>query len=539
MRKIRATREFPLALRLLLFNQFGIDIGFYLLMPFLAAYLEQGLGMSAALVGLVLGARNLSQQGLFILGGSAADRLGPRVVIIVGCALRTVGFALFAFGSSLPLLLGASVLTGVAAALFYPAVRTYVALESGERKAEAFALLNVYATTGSLMGLLLGSVLFLADFRLCALVGASVFGVLTVAQAMVLPIRGEAPARTSVSVLGDWREAICNRRFLLLCLATTGMFTMENQLYLLLPEGALQASGWKASAGVLLAAGALANMMFQLRITRALARNGGGTRWVSSGLVVMGVSFLPPLLVCIDHPPDSKGEAVARLAVMVLGSVMLFFGIMVAHPTVMEMVPLFGRESLTGTYFGLFYVFSGLAATGGNAVVGRAMDLGEQTGHPWLPWICCLSFGLASAGAVALLHRARMLPGVLVTPAAPVASGTPVASATPVAEGPAGGGAVVKRAAAPVVPREPVVSREPMVSREPVVSRDPVVPSVSNSVSTPASKPVSNSVAKAAKSPAPALESAATAGDGHRPQDPARLPGPARTTDDAADQPPR
>ncbi|MEU5050279.1 MFS transporter [Streptomyces sp. NPDC021096] len=505
MRNIRATRDFSLALRLLLFNQFGIDIGFYLLMPFLAAYLEQGLGMSAALVGLVLGARNLSQQGLFILGGSAADRLGPRVVIITGCALRTVGFALFAFGSSLWLLLCASVLTGLAAALFYPAVRTYVALESGERKAEAFALLNVYATSGSLIGLLLGSVLFLADFRLCALVAAAVFGLLTIAQAMVLPTRGAPPRGPSATVLADWREACCNRRFLLFSLATTGMFTMENQLYLLLPEGALDASGWKGAAGVLLAAGAIANMMFQLRITRALERNGGGTRWVSSGLVIMGVSFLPPLLVCGSEPPGSTSEAMARTLVMVTGSVMLFFGIMVAHPTAMELIPQFGRESLTGTYFGLFYVFSGIAATGGNAVVGRAMDIGKQAGLYWLPWVCCLSFGLASAGAVAMLYRARMLPGVPVPSSTPVAEGPVVGTAT---MGKVMGTAVVKRAAAPVVPMAPATPGTP-------------------------------SAAKGPQRPTPALESTANASEGIRPPDTARLPGPARATDDTSDQPPR
>ncbi|MFI9202591.1 MFS transporter [Streptomyces sp. NPDC053048] len=473
-------------------------------MPFLAAYLEQGLGMSAALVGLVLGARNLSQQGLFILGGSMADRLGPRVVIIAGCALRTVGFGLFAFGNSLWLLLSASVLTGLAAALFYPAVRTYVALEAGDRKAEAFALLNVYATIGSLMGLLLGSVLFLADFRLCAVGAAAVFGVLTVAQAMVLPTRGVAPEGPSAKVLSDWREAFCNRRFLLFSIATTGMFTMENQLYLLLPEGALRAAGWKGAAGVLLAAGAIANMLFQLRITRALARNGGGTRWVSWGLVVMGLSFLPPLLVCGTPPPDGTGAAVARMLVMVTGSVLLFFGIMIAHPTAMEMIPGFGRESLTGTYFGLFYVFSGIAATGGNAVVGRTMDIGEQTGLYWLPWMCCLAFGLASAAAVGLLYRAGMLPVVPVPSGAPVAEGPVVGKVAGPTSGPAPGTAIVKRAAAPVVPMAPGAP----------------------------------SVVKSPNGTAPALESAASASEIVRPQDPARLPGPSRSGDDTADQPP-
>ncbi len=157
MRTWHEIRQFPLAVRLLLVNQLGVNTGFYLLVPYLATHLTDNLGMSAAVVGVVLGVRNLSQQGLFIIGGSAADRLGARGVIIAGCGLRTVGFALFALGDSPAVLLAASVLSGLAGALFNPAVRAYLAQEAGERKAEAFALFNVFATTGALIGPLLGS----------------------------------------------------------------------------------------------------------------------------------------------------------------------------------------------------------------------------------------------------------------------------------------------------------------------------------------------------------------------------------------------
>lgn len=201
-------------MRLLLVNQLGVNTGFYLLIPYLATHLSDDLGLSAAVVGVVLGLRNLSQQGLFLIGGSAADRLGARGVIIAGCALRTVGFGLFALGDSLPLLIAASILSGLAGALFNPAVRTYVAQEAGERKAEAFALFNVFATTGALLGPLLGTLLLLVDFRAAAVTAAGVFAVLTLAQLLVLPA-GEVPAPTAASsptgarpraTAGSWRS---------------------------------------------------------------------------------------------------------------------------------------------------------------------------------------------------------------------------------------------------------------------------------------------------------------------------------------------
>ncbi|MBT2423179.1 MFS transporter [Streptomyces sp. ISL-22] len=396
MKTWREMRGFPLAVQLLLVNQLGVNTGFYLLIPYLATHLGENLGMSAAVVGIVLGVRNLSQQGLFIIGGSASDRLGARGVIIAGCALRTVGFALFALGDGLAVLLAASVLSGLAGALFNPAVRAYLAQEAGERKAEAFALFNVFATTGALIGPLLGSALLLVDFRTSALTAAGIFALLTVAQALVLPARKVQPSGNN-GVLGDWREVLGNRAFLAFALAMVGMFTLENQLYLLLPDGAREATGWDGAAGIVFLVGTVANLALQLRITTGLKSRGDRARWIAVGLAVMGLAFLPPALS-------------AGVVPVLAGTLLLYLGIMIASPFVMELIPRFGRAELTGTYFGIFYVVSGVAAALGNTAVGWAMDAGERGGHAWLPWVCCALFGLASAGGVAWLHRRGALP---------------------------------------------------------------------------------------------------------------------------------
>jgi predicted MFS family arabinose efflux permease len=381
VRTLRAVRAFPLPVRLLLVNQLGVNTGFYLLIPYLATHLGQDLGLSAVAVGLVLGVRNLSQQGLFILGGSAADRLGARGVIIAGCGLRTVGFGLFALGDGMAVLLAASVLSGLAGALFNPAVRTYLAHESGERKAEAFALFNVFATTGALLGPLLGTALLLVDFRVAALAAAGIFALLTVAQALALPARPVPPPSTGV--LGDWREVLGDRRFLAFALALVGLYALESQLYLLLPDRAREATGWDGSVSLLFLTSTVANLTLQLRITRALQQCGSRGRWIACGLLVAGLGFLPPLLF---------GGLLPLLVTVLL----LHTGVMIAQPFVQELIPAFGRDSLTGTYYGVFYLVSGLAAALGNAAVGWAMDAAH-----WAPWLLCCALGLTCALAVA------------------------------------------------------------------------------------------------------------------------------------------
>ncbi len=120
--------------RMLMINQFGINLGFYMLMPYLAGYLAGPLGLAAWAIGLVLGVRNFSQQGMFIIGGTLADRLGFKPLIVSGCVLRTAGFGLLVFADSLPAVLVASAATGFAGALFNPAVRAYLAADAGPRR---------------------------------------------------------------------------------------------------------------------------------------------------------------------------------------------------------------------------------------------------------------------------------------------------------------------------------------------------------------------------------------------------------------------
>jgi hypothetical protein len=211
-------------------------------------------------------------------------------------------------------------------------------------------------------------------------------------------------------VLGDWREVLANRAFLAFALAMVGMFAMESQLYLLLPDGARRASGWEgATAGIFLI-GTLANLTLQMRITRRLKERGSRARWIAVGLAVMGLSFVPPMTVADSPGPVGAWQAFLSLLPVLTGALLLYIGVMVAQPFVMELIPEFGRPELTGTYFGIFYVVSGIATAVGNGVVGWAMDSAGRSGSGWLPWACCLLFGLASAGGVAWLHRLRSLP---------------------------------------------------------------------------------------------------------------------------------
>ena len=64
--------------RMLLVSELAFNIGFFMVLPFLAVHLWQDLALAGWLVGLVLGVRTFSQQGLFLLGGAVVDRFVVR-----------------------------------------------------------------------------------------------------------------------------------------------------------------------------------------------------------------------------------------------------------------------------------------------------------------------------------------------------------------------------------------------------------------------------------------------------------------------------
>lgn len=111
---LREFRTFNRRVRILLVNQLAIYLGFFMLLPYLSLYLSSGLGLAGWAVGLILGVRNFCQQGMFLVGGTLTDRFGYRLPVILGCVLRTVGFALLGVVTTVGALIPAAMITGLA-----------------------------------------------------------------------------------------------------------------------------------------------------------------------------------------------------------------------------------------------------------------------------------------------------------------------------------------------------------------------------------------------------------------------------------------
>lgn len=407
-------------------NQFAINLAFYMLMPYLAAHLAGELGLAAWAVGLVLGVRNFSQQGMFLIGGTLADRYGYKAPIMAGCLLRTAGFALLGWADSLPALVAASAATGFAGALFNPAVRAYLAAGAGERRVEAFAAFNVYYQAGMVLGPLVGLALLAADFTLVCAVAAGIFAALTLLQGRSLPAaRRAGRSGPGEGVLAQWRVVAANRPFLLFSLAMIGSYVLTFQVYLALPMAAgtlLGADGTKVTGGLFVLSAAVA-VAGQLRLTAWAGRRWSRERTMVRGLAAMGLAFVPLALVApAPVRTDRTAGTAAQLLALAAAVVLLAAGSALIYPLEMDTVVTLSADRWVATHYGLYNTVSGLGITLGNLATGALWDFARQRDALWLVWGALTLTGVVCAGAVLALARTGRL-----TAPAPVPGPGPVA----------------------------------------------------------------------------------------------------------------
>ncbi|WP_084486953.1 MFS transporter [Nocardia sienata] len=385
--------------RLLVLTQLVFNVGFFMVLPYLSVHLTEDLGLRAALVGAVLGLRTFSQQGLFFIGGSLADRWGVKPVVVAGCVCRIIGFAGLGFATSVPGIVVATVLTGFAGALFSPAVESALATAAGSAddgglsRTDAFALFAACGQVGAFAGPLLGSLLLTVDFSVACLVAAAVFAAILLVHLRRLPARPGAHAADGW--LDGWREVIANKAFLLFAVAMSSQLVAYNQLYLLLPLEVERAWGSQTPLGWYFALTSVFVVFAQLPITRRVRT----VTALPAGLSVMAVAFAVMALLA---PVQLHGlPALIPAAVFAL---LLALGQMIAVPVARDLVPRMAAERRLGFYYGLLASIGGLGVLVGSVITGTLIDMVPATG--WglaAPW-CAVALALVASAAVLILQ---------------------------------------------------------------------------------------------------------------------------------------
>nr|WP_255472058.1 MFS transporter [Quadrisphaera setariae] len=423
MSSVQLLRRASPLVRLLVLSQLAFNTGFYLVLPFLAVHLASDLALAAGTVALVLGLRTASQQGLFVVGGVLADRFGPRPLVLTGCAVRVVGFVLLGTTTSATGVIAGALLTGVAAAMFSPAVESELARAAGTPGAgldrrEAFGLFSVAGQVGALAGPVLGSALLLVGFRVTCLVAAAVFVVVLVGHWRLLPRRAGASDRGTgraggaggaddeqrpplvAGVAAALREPV----FLAVALAQAGYLVVYNQLYLTLPleldRAGVPRDTADVAVGVLFAASAALVVVGQMPVLRWTSH-----RWTAPTALLVGHGLLVAAVLA-GAASRQVGGATAALAGAAALVVLVTAGQVLLMPVGRDVVAALSPARDLGARYGLVSTCGGVAVLLGSWLVGSVVDASDPTGPARaLPWLLLASFPLLSAGLVAGVRR--------------------------------------------------------------------------------------------------------------------------------------
>ncbi|MFB4371668.1 MULTISPECIES: MFS transporter [unclassified Pseudomonas] len=390
MRRVLSTfSSLSPAARVLILNGLAFNFGFYMLMPYLAGHLSENLGLAGWAVGLVLGIRVFSQQGLFLLGGLLGDRIGYRRAILIGCGVRCVGFAVFGFSESLTVLLLAACLSGFAGALFTPCAQAYLADEcqDAQLRKQAFALHNMASTAGMLLGPLAGLLFISVDFSVTGSIAAALFAVMTLVQWRFLPLKDLVSGEEPVTMLRQCLDMLQQWPFLRFALLAAAYPLLFHPLYLAVPAYSHAYGGGQAWITQVFMITALVGVLLQMPVSAMRQRWLSEGQGMGAGLTLMACSYglLAEPLVSLFG---------AHLAVQVM-AVVFSLGSMLVLPLLSAHVPHYAKRGQLAAYYGFFAGVGGLVALLSNVLIGRFLPADQAP--PQLLWWMLLVIGVAAA----------------------------------------------------------------------------------------------------------------------------------------------
>jgi DHA1 family multidrug resistance protein-like MFS transporter len=373
----------------LLTDTFLMWAGFFMVIPLISIHYVERLGWAAASIGLVLAARQFTQQGLTPISGMMADRFGAKGLICAGLMLRTLGFASMAWADTFPLLLLSIMLSALGGSLFdAPSRAAIAALTNEENRPRFYSLQGVVSGLGLTIGTQIGAFLLPTSFALVSFGAAGCFlATFLVTLVFFPPVR---VAAESGGLTHGLRLAMRDRPFIIYNLLLMGYWFMWVQLSISLPLAADAVGGGPETVSWIYAVNAGMSIIFQYPLLRL------ASRWLQPiSILVIGVVLMAVGLGAISL----AGTVLALLLCVVLFAA----GGVFATPSQQTVAANLSNPMALGSYFGVNSLSLAIGGGLGNLSGGLLYDAGKYLAFPELPWLVFCAVGLASAAGLGLM----------------------------------------------------------------------------------------------------------------------------------------
>ncbi len=389
-------RQRQFGMYVMIINSFMMWGGFFMVVPLISIHYVEQLGWATATIGIVLGMRQLFQQGFTVVGGMLADRFGARLLILCGLIMRFVGFGAMAWADTFPLLLGSAIFAALGGALFdSPSSATIAALTTSENRARFFSILGVVRNLGMAIGPLIGTWLLDYNFGVVAISAGSCYIVAWIATYVLLP--NVAVATGQGKITAGIGMALRDGRFMLFNALLLGYWFMWTQITLAIPLKATDISGDNNAVSWVYGVNSLMSIVLQYPLMRFTERFLSPASTLALGIIIMAIGLgaiaiaptIPMLLVCV--------------ALYSLGGLL-------ASPSQQTVAANLANSAALGSYFGVAGLAIALGGGMGSFSGGTLYGLGKSLAQPYLPWLTFMTVGIITCILLVLyFHRYRML----------------------------------------------------------------------------------------------------------------------------------
>ena len=366
--------------------------GFTLLMPLVSVHFVSDVGMAAAIVGMALAIRQVSQQGLTFIGGMLADRYGLKPVLCTGLIIRAAGFFMLGYATSMPVFFLALLFTGLGGALFdAPFQAATVAMTQPEERREFYLLTNYLSGIAATIGPLLAIVLLLIDFSAVGIAAGTCFLANVFVALRFFPNTRQAVVKDEDDT-PQLRRILRDRIFLRFVAIMCGYWFVVMQVNISFPLLAELLTGTKASAGWFYTFSSVLTLLLQYFLVRRLQRHFRSHQLLIAGTLIMtfGTFFL--------------GTS-ANFAIFLLWIACYTCGYLTSRPMIDILVAHLAHPRALGLYVGVSNISIGLGGGLGNFFGGWLYDLGKALHLPLLPWSVFAAIGFLTAWQLALYFR--------------------------------------------------------------------------------------------------------------------------------------
>lgn len=197
-----------LTLTILLSNLFIAFLGIGLVIPVLPTIMNE-LNITGSVVGYMVAAFAITQLIVSPIAGRLVDRIGRKIMIVVGLIIFGLSELLFGMGRTIEILFVSRMLGGVSAAFIMPAVTAFIAdITTMAQRPKALGYMSAAISTGFIIGPGLGG--FLAEFGTrIPFYAAGILGFLAALLSFTLlkePTRAMDDTETAPSILSSTKR---------------------------------------------------------------------------------------------------------------------------------------------------------------------------------------------------------------------------------------------------------------------------------------------------------------------------------------------